>query len=47
MVEARGLLAGAVGRVGAGVFGFFGEEVQEHLVVGEEGGLGGFDLAIV
>lgn len=43
--EARGLLALAVRRVGSCIFGFFGEEVQEDLVVGEEGGLGGFDLS--
>jgi hypothetical protein len=42
--EARGLLALAVCRVGARVFCFFGEEVQEDFVVGEECRLRGFDL---
>lgn len=43
--EARGLLALAVCRVGSRVFCFFGEEMQKDFVVGEEGGLGGFDLS--
>ena len=44
VVETRRLFALAICRVGAGVFGVFGQEVQEDFVVGEEGGLGSFDL---
>jgi UDP-N-acetylmuramoylalanine-D-glutamate ligase len=42
--KARGRGAFAVGAIGAGVFGFLLAEVQEDFVVGEEGGLGSFDL---
>lgn len=46
MVEARGFVALCAGVVGTSVFCFFGEEVEEDFVVGEEGGLGIFDLVV-
>lgn len=44
MCQTRRLLAFPTRFVGAGVFCIFLAEVQENFVVGEEGGLGGFDL---
>ena len=44
VLEAFGLPSLAVCAIFAGVFGVFLAEVQEEFVVGEEGGLGVFDL---
>ena len=44
VLKAFGLPSLAVCAVFAGVFGVFLAEVQEEFVVGEEGGLGVFDL---
>lgn len=47
MLETEWHAAPPVCAVGAGVFCFFGLEVQEDFVVGEEGGLGVFYLGVL
>jgi hypothetical protein len=44
VVQAGWLRSFPVGAIGAGVFCFFFAEVQQNFVVGEQGGLGIFDL---
>jgi hypothetical protein len=46
VVQAGWLRSFPVGAIGAGVFCFFFAEVQQDFVVGEQGGLGIFDLTM-
>lgn len=46
VIQTRWLAALSVRSVFAFIFGFLLAEVQEDFVVGEEGGLGGFDLEV-